>query len=517
MSVTYNDEIIGNPVTFPLILNGMMIDYVLEVPIDSDALRTNLYAMVGYSRLAQTILGTGVNNETLAVDLPCAPISPGGLQVVVGVGAIYQYVNYLGVNYGVINADSDPNHELLKQGILFDPVTLNTPAPAGSGNSIIYLIQATYSETATNSVSRPYYDPNNPTNPTYTSQPDTLSAAVSLAVKAGVPASSPTPPTADAGYIPLYYVQVANGQTVIITGNITKATNAPFITESLTQKISQATGDARYAQINSTQSNSYNYAVDSGTTNNYIATISPAPTTYIAGASIFLKIANQNTGASTLTVNSLATKAIKLNSGDALIGNELKVGMIAQLIYDGIQFQLMNPSNSIEIIPGMMFDYSGGSVPSNFLLCDGAAVSRTTYANLFAAIGTTWGNGDGSTTFNLPDSRRRVTVGSGGTGTLELGNVTGDTGGEEIHVQTLSELATHNHGLTNNGFDTGGVPSTTGAWSQSSDTFPGGATTFPALAAGGTINGLATTNNNGSSTGFNVIQPSMIVTRIIKY
>ena len=57
--------------------------------------------------------------------------------------------------------------------------------------------------------------------------------------------------------------------------------------------------------------------------------------------------------------------------------------------------------NSIK--PGMVIAYGGSGVLDGYLLCDGAAISRTTYANLFAAIGTTYGAGDGSTTFNIPN------------------------------------------------------------------------------------------------------------------
>lgn len=63
--------------------------------------------------------------------------------------------------------------------------------------------------------------------------------------------------------------------------------------------------------------------------------------------------------------------------------------------------------------PGTKIDFCGATAPDGFLACDGAAVSRTTYAALFAAIGTTWGAGDGSTTFNLPDLRESVEVGAG--------------------------------------------------------------------------------------------------------
>lgn len=67
-------------------------------------------------------------------------------------------------------------------------------------------------------------------------------------------------------------------------------------------------------------------------------------------------------------------------------------------------------------VTGMVLPFAGSSVPDGFLACDGSAVSRTTYAGLFAVISTTWGVGDGSTTFNLPDLRGRSIIGAG-TGT----------------------------------------------------------------------------------------------------
>ena len=63
--------------------------------------------------------------------------------------------------------------------------------------------------------------------------------------------------------------------------------------------------------------------------------------------------------------------------------------------------------------PGVLQAYAGSTPPTGWLLCDGSAVSRTTYSALFSAIGTTWGIGDNSTTFNLPDGRGAVLRGTG--------------------------------------------------------------------------------------------------------
>ena len=64
---------------------------------------------------------------------------------------------------------------------------------------------------------------------------------------------------------------------------------------------------------------------------------------------------------------------------------------------------------------GVMVEYGAAVAPAGWLLCNGAAVSRTTYARLFAALGVNWGAGNGSTTFNVPDRRSRVGVGWGTT------------------------------------------------------------------------------------------------------
>lgn len=88
------------------------------------------------------------------------------------------------------------------------------------------------------------------------------------------------------------------------------------------------------------------------------------------------------------------------------------------------------------------------TVPALWLDCDGSAISRTTYADLFAVIGTTWGVGDGSTTFNLPDLRGRSIIGAG-TGSGLTARTLAATGGAETHALSSAELAAHTHDLAN--------------------------------------------------------------------
>lgn len=101
---------------------------------------------------------------------------------------------------------------------------------------------------------------------------------------------------------------------------------------------------------------------------------------------------------------------------------------------------------------GAVIPYAGSTAPAGWLLCDGSAVSRTTYATLFNLIGTTYGTGDGSTTFNVPDLRGRVALGKDNMGGSSANRVTatqadnlGQGSGAENHTLTVSEMPSHNH------------------------------------------------------------------------
>lgn len=99
-----------------------------------------------------------------------------------------------------------------------------------------------------------------------------------------------------------------------------------------------------------------------------------------------------------------------------------------------------------QIVPiGTILDYGVAGVPGNFLACLGQAVNRTTYAALFAVIGTTWGVGDGATTFNVPNFARATSIGAGGSGTF--GATTGSAGGAETVVISGAQLPYHTHGV----------------------------------------------------------------------
>ncbi len=128
--------------------------------------------------------------------------------------------------------------------------------------------------------------------------------------------------------------------------------------------------------------------------------------------------------------------------------------------------------SSFSLPSGTVLPFAGTSAPSGYLLCFGQAISRSTYASLFTAIGTTYGAGNGSSTFNVPDLRGRAIAGQDDMGgssadrlTDQSGGVNGDTlgasGGTETHTLTTAQLASHSHSATSltltNADDTGGT------------------------------------------------------------
>lgn len=203
------------------------------------------------------------------------------------------------------------------------------------------------------------------------------------------------------------------------------------------------------------------------------------------------------------------------------------------------------------INPGIIESYSGSSVPSGYLFCNGQAVSRTTYSDLFAVIGTTYGSGDGSTTFNLPNLNGRSIVGKDSSNFTALGA----TGGSINTTLTTANIPSHSHTVTAKGSvsstftGSSATTSSNGAhthrtgistseaykqtvttsgnvaaayWEQNhSNTSSAGAHTHTVTAKGtvsSTFTGSsATTSSVGSGTAFTNMQPYIVTNYIIKY
>jgi len=155
--------------------------------------------------------------------------------------------------------------------------------------------------------------------------------------------------------------------------------------------------------------------------------------------------------------------------------------------------------------PGHLKDF-GGSLLANHLLCDGTSYLVASYPNLFANIGYTFG-GSGAN-FNVPDCRRSVTIGSGGTQISGPGTTVGSTGGEETHTLSTGEIPSHTHGPGSLNFSMANITGSGGHPAAGTNDNSKG----PAPVTGGTTDG-------GSVGGgaHNNMQPSIVVTKQIRY
>lgn len=215
---------------------------------------------------------------------------------------------------------------------------------------------------------------------------------------------------------------------------------------------------------------------------------------------------------------------------------------------------------------GIVADFAGATPPVGWLLCYGQAVSRTDYAALFAVIGTTWGAGDGTTTFNLPDCRGRVRAGRDNMGGSDaarlsvfwgaLARTLGGFFGTVTHVLTTGQMPEHGHSVSGTAASNGAhthpvsasgttdsagqhfheyrvnaVGSTTtvptgnsgSAFQTNETTLPAGAHTHPVTVTGTATSAGAHTHpvsgtaaNAGSGQAHNNTQPSVIMNVIIK-
>ena len=212
----------------------------------------------------------------------------------------------------------------------------------------------------------------------------------------------------------------------------------------------------------------------------------------------YLKVPSNGIGS-----NQLSSDA-SVDANRAVDTNHIKDGSVTAAKLDSAAVSVLMPTASL-------MPYAGSAAPTGYLLCDGAAISRTTYSDLFGIVGTTYGVGDGSTTFNIPDLRGRVIAGQddmGGTSANRLtsqpgglnGDTLGATGGSETHLLTAAEsgLPSHNHTIPIQNFAGGNTPRDggTGASTQTKTTGNAG--------------------GDDASSAHNNVQPTIILNYIIK-
>jgi len=204
-------------------------------------------------------------------------------------------------------------------------------------------------------------------------------------------------------------------------------------------------------------------------------------------------------GSSKLKVKDAGITATQLAT-DSVITAKIQDGAVTAAKLDAGAVSVLMPTASI-------MPYAGSSAPTGYLLCDGAAISRSTYSTLFGLLATTYGSGDGSSTFNIPDLRGRVIAGQDDMGGASANRLTGLTGGVngdnlgafgglEDHQLTIAEMPAHGHGSTSEVINS--------------------ASSGLVINSAGTAFNFSNLPNTGGDGSHNNVQPTIILNYIIK-
>lgn len=266
------------------------IVYPGQIPLETDLLNTNKFAMTGLAKLASAILG----ENTCLYGLACKSTAPASMSVQVGEGQIYSLQHVDSTPYASLAADN--TNTILKQGLNTAPRQFKLDAPTQQGYSIDYLIQAAYGDSDTGPTVLPYYNAANPA--IAYSGPDNSGTAQStvrcgichLSLKAGVAArkGEQKTPAPDPGYTAAWVITVDHGALSVDDSAIRVAESAPFIPEE--------------GLIAAMQQGLLNRGKASRERDNYHLICKPPVLKLTDGMRLFFRTPVTNTGACTLRV-----------------------------------------------------------------------------------------------------------------------------------------------------------------------------------------------------------------------
>lgn len=298
------------------------IVYPGAIPLETDLLNTNRFAMIALAKLAMALLGS----DTCLYGLHCTPDSTPSLRIQVGPGQIYSLENIDNAPYSSLAADT--SQKILKQGLICESTTFELTAPSASGHSINYLVQVTYEEVDSDEILLPYYNAVNPAvafnGPANSgkAQPGKRSGVCRLVLKSGraSPTGSQVTPLPDTGYVAAWGITVTAGMKAISDTSIFRVKDAPFLpTCGIYPSIQQCAAT---------------FAHDNGVANRYSAAFRPVFATLTDGMRLTFKAREANTGACTFSANGGEAYSLYSHAHQELQGGEIVKGGFIEVQWD---------------------------------------------------------------------------------------------------------------------------------------------------------------------------------------
>lgn len=217
-------------------------NYNLQTPLTANDLnRQRDFDAIALGKILSALVGTG----TVAEGLDATAVSSTTVPTVqLADGQLWELGTLDPTAFGSLPVSAFPStQQLMKQGLLLsargDANQFQLIPPGTSGDSVIYLLEAQYADADEDVQNVTLYNVSDPSAPTQQSLPRQRWGTIAIVLKAGAAASSPVAPSADSGYIPLYNIEVAYGQTVLSQSDITVASGAPFLSQTLAALMTQ--------------------------------------------------------------------------------------------------------------------------------------------------------------------------------------------------------------------------------------------------------------------------------------
>lgn len=330
--------------------------------------------------------------------------------------------------------------------------------------------------------------------------------------------------------------------TGVTSWSQTAANNATFDAtvnwqEGMAPSAVNDSGRAMMASVAKYRDDTAGALITGGTSTSYTLTSNQgfASKSAMNGVEIAFTVGATNGASPTLNVDGLGADPITLDGTTPVPTGTLIGGSVYTAMYynSGNAWRLKDFYQLPFVVPiGCTIDYFGTSAPnSNFVFPYGQAISRTTYSALFTLFSTTFGTGDGSTTFNIPDLRGRIVAGKddmGGSAASRIGSVItdsativgatlGSVGGSSTHVLTSGEMAQHNHGVNDSGHSHLIVPTQVGT-----STTVGNLPYFGSVSAGPSVLRTSTETTGisiqsaGSGSAHAMLQPTIIANKLLR-